>query len=1154
MSDQTQPENTQSDSHKVIAGTVQVFKKLASAIKKQPADDQAKTHKAQNPLVKINYTPEQTAEMKANIRKLWGQTLIPGTLPGATIKISSLAPCPSLPTYIPQRQFAHPKEKKAAHSDYKVLEKIADGGMGSVFIGEQSSLKRRVAIKTIKEDAINDKEGSAQFLAEALVTGELDHPNIVPIYELGTNGDGLYFYAMKHVRGISWDECIQHKSQDENLDILTKVCDAVAFAHSRGIIHRDLKPENIMIGQFGEVLLMDWGLAGTTKPDDQSGLFGSGNTLGGTPAYMAPECARGDNHKIGTATDIYLIGALLFEIICGKPPHDKEKAEDSLEAAAKNEIPALSTQSELLTIALHAMQTEPEDRYGSVLELQENIRDYRKHEESLTLTSDAENYYTRARVNESYGEFSAGMHACFEALRLWPENEIARKLRDSIRIDYARLSMKREDYDLSLTLLREKDKGDRDLIRKAKRLRDERSRRLQLQNRLKYALSITVIITLLIMAGAYTVVSKKRAQTIYDNFVIQTRLAEQLLHTGNWLEVQKISRSIPAYLRGWEWDWIDQASRVSLTPDTRLPQAPLRVITSADATHRALIFGAGQLQIQTLSGSASFSVPDEIHDFHWTQNAGMTQAYCLHGNTISMLTPDSGTSWQIQPLKTQLPEKTAIISTSGRLYLVQNSPDDCSVYETASGQLVSQLQLTPENQMMHFVFSKNEHLLAGIDVYDNRLKTYDTRTGKRVERSAPHAEYTTGKYTQMEFFQDDSLLMVLGKGDVVYVCNVRHMNPRTTIPLQSQPTCVAISPNGNQILTCTAEGETLLFHIPSSTITWHVRQQRHTVKALAATQTGTDWLLYDAIGQVLPFSESERNTSLELFQNDVPVLQILWSELTNTLITKDQLNRYLQSDVESGERHLFSLQARIRSPHHVITINGEDHLALMHRENGLLLFNLHSHEHKEFSRFQQYQAMAPYGNTLLLASEQRLVRFDPLTGSDLEEWELNLGPLRTMAVLQKNQLWIAGQDNRLHSMNLITGKQILLESPAAKVIRWVPDPAGNFIVAHTASRDAFIYHPHQRKIQATLSGATHVITGLVLSPDAERLIGSSADGKVRIWDTATWREIVNFRAHIGTATQTGIHPDGTFVFTAGTDGAVRLWNGKAHHPVATSNP
>ena len=158
----------------------------------------------------------------------------------------------------------------------------------------------------IKEEAAKSERRNKKFLAEAVVTGDLDHPNIVPIYDVGTNSEGNLFYSMKKVQGDPWMNVIDQKSLAENLDILMRTADAVGFAHARGIVHRDLKPENIMLGEFGEVLVMDWGLAHPLAGYRKSNSVASSKSMGGTPAYMSPEMVTGPLEKIGPAEAIFI--------------------------------------------------------------------------------------------------------------------------------------------------------------------------------------------------------------------------------------------------------------------------------------------------------------------------------------------------------------------------------------------------------------------------------------------------------------------------------------------------------------------------------------------------------------------------------------------------------------------------------------------------------------------------------------------------------------------------------------------------------------------------------------------------------------------------------------------------------------------------------
>jgi len=220
-----------------------------------------------------------------------------------------------------QEEIGQPVASPADSPDYELLGVIGEGGMGVVYAARQSAIARTVAVKMLKQSNGQSSEQREKFISEAVVTGELDHPNIVPIYDLGSNDSGALFYSMKRVKGTPWNDEVKTKSLTENLHILLRVADAVAFAHANGVLHRDLKPENVMLGDFGEVLVMDWGLARISPEFPNADSVTQSDVMGGTPAYMAPEMATGPIDEITITSDVYLLGAILFEIIAGRPPH-----------------------------------------------------------------------------------------------------------------------------------------------------------------------------------------------------------------------------------------------------------------------------------------------------------------------------------------------------------------------------------------------------------------------------------------------------------------------------------------------------------------------------------------------------------------------------------------------------------------------------------------------------------------------------------------------------------------------------------------------------------------------------------------------------------------------------------------------------------------
>ncbi|MEE3371446.1 MAG: protein kinase, partial [Planctomycetota bacterium] len=231
-------------------------------------------------------------------------------------------------------------------TQHTVTRFLAEGGLGKVYVAQDDELQRAVVMKTLKEAEGENSEARYRFVQEAQVNSQLEHPNIVPIYQAGRGADGQPYYTMKYVRGQEYRELIQsyHQHRREgNVDALElrrlltlfiSTCQAVSYAHNRGVVHRDLKPENVAVGEFGELMVLDWGLAKVLgEPDTETShaavTVADGIDLGqtmqgrimGTPGYMAPEQASGESDAIEPRTDVYSLGAMLFEILTGEAPH-----------------------------------------------------------------------------------------------------------------------------------------------------------------------------------------------------------------------------------------------------------------------------------------------------------------------------------------------------------------------------------------------------------------------------------------------------------------------------------------------------------------------------------------------------------------------------------------------------------------------------------------------------------------------------------------------------------------------------------------------------------------------------------------------------------------------------------------------------------------
>ena len=345
---------------------------------------------------KAGLTPEETRELRG---------LVSGDVKGrgsATLPIghaSTLTPSDldDPPPVATRPSLDLPRDP---HERYDDLGPIARGGMGEVRRVRDRSLNRVMAMKVVRAERALEPMAAARFIEEAQATAQLQHPGIVPVHDVGQLPDGRLFFTMQEIRGRTMASVLAalHEATRDDphartasgwsfrrvIDAIARVAEAVAYAHGKGVVHRDIKPDNIMLGEFGEVLLVDWGLAAvrgagaeavqTTRSEDDAFATRRG-TIAGTPAYMAPEQARGQTDAIGPHTDVYAIGATMFYALCGRAPFqgDVEWVVLAVQTTAPTFAQRLGDDA-IAAICRRAMARRPEARHASAADLADALR------------------------------------------------------------------------------------------------------------------------------------------------------------------------------------------------------------------------------------------------------------------------------------------------------------------------------------------------------------------------------------------------------------------------------------------------------------------------------------------------------------------------------------------------------------------------------------------------------------------------------------------------------------------------------------------------------------------------------------------------------------------------------------------------------------
>ena len=370
--------------------------------------------------------------------------------------------------------------KQSTNTEFDLQGELGRGGMGVVHLATQVALGRDVALKTTITQSTQNSEDS--LLQEARVMGLLEHPNVVPVHLIGRDDDGRPVIVMKRVEGRTWASLLEEDPMnlDRHLDILMQACRALEYAHDIGVLHRDIKPENIMVGTFGEVYVMDWGLAVSTN----GGLHGlpdakASTAIVGTPAYIAPEMTIGDGHRLAASTDVYLLGGVLYEIVTGRAPHQGNSLFEVFRSSYEGKerpYPA-DLPREMREIIEKAMTLKNEDRFQTVSEFREALNGCRAHRHSVELALEALERLGELKEGlkgssiDVYRIFGAARFGFEQALTIWADNtEASEGLQDAL-ITMFGFEERHDNFEAASSLFNDIKEPDADLIQRLNALK-----------------------------------------------------------------------------------------------------------------------------------------------------------------------------------------------------------------------------------------------------------------------------------------------------------------------------------------------------------------------------------------------------------------------------------------------------------------------------------------------------------------------------------------------------------------------------------------------------------------------------------------------------------------------------------------------------------
>jgi WD40 repeat protein len=1047
---------------------------------------------------------------------------------------------------------------------YEVLGELGEGGMGKVYRARQLALKRAVALKVIRSGGLASPEELARFRSEAQALARLQHPNIVPVYEVGEHGGQSYF-SMEFCASGSLEARLRQSlpGPGEAARFVETLARAMHAVHERSVVHRDLKPANVLLAADGTPKVADFGLA--KRLDDDAGQTQTGRIMG-TPSYMAPEQAGGRVKDVGPAADVYALGAILYECLTGRPPFRAATVLETLNQVRQDDpVPPRNLNPaaprDLETVCLKCLQKEPSRRYLSAAEMADDLRRYQSGEpiraRRASLVERAAKWVRRKPMAAALSV------ALLAAVALGVALLVYREVNQREETERQRKEKERAERQSELDQIAAKNlAGEVERATKAEtaaknsaadatekgRLVAEEFQRFRssavsgnlLEIRALYRHDAAGTLERLEDPTAFPFDLRDFTWGLYYRWCRRERLrfpgVAQLMEDGRTLLVMDV-----LHLPGGRTRYVDAATGKEVAPpgpkkpgeDKPLPPDALPggeaspVAVTADGRLRAILHGR---TVRLSSGETLEATAENVEGLAFSADGKNLVAWGRKVEDPTALPASERgqlTLWALPGGK-----KLAALETPGRLDNVALAPD--------GSRLAVAVSEPPQ---------------MGQASWTNSVRLWDAGTGGGLARLAT-ATLSSRFVRAMQFTPDAKSLTIVNSDGALMVWDTLARKEVRRIQAQAEVRCLAFLPDGKTLylawddeITCWAPAEgRRLFAIGEGAASLALSADG---KLLATAGSARGLRLWNAeTGKPLDTLDATGTYASVCLPRDGRVLVASRAapptSLTETIVW--DLFPDEPSGVLGGHGHLASSIAFSPLGNELATGSYDRAVKVWNLDEPGGPVTLAGHAGAVSS-----VAYRRDGRVLASASLDGEVKlWDRGTGKELFALRGHAGRVRSVAFLGDGALLVSGgEDEVVRLWDAAAGKEVsALRGHRGEIYAVAASPDGKVLVSAGDDRTVRVWDPATGKELHNLTGHGREICALAFSPDGKLLASGSGErngaeewsGEVILWDTATWKRAHSLRCHAGFVRALAFSPDGKTLATGSDDRTVTLWD------------